>query len=314
MNKPQPTSTAPHLVRGLLGCGTLVLAFFVVAVVAAVVMPSDPGEPPTTAESDAPSATSATGATSPATPPPATGQLDAEGRRHGEWREPSESGGYSTGHYEHGNKHGVWSYYASDGTRTGETTYRNGLAHGPWWVETPAIQMSGHYVDGVEHGESRVKTAIADVMSSATIGSYDMGKKVGVWTTVTESEDIGGTHRKEETYADGQIQAAVSTLNGEQCEVVRYKDGEKHGKREVWHPGGVPALVEHYVAGVLDGPCQEWHSNGQIAGETEYRDGEEVGTHKTWDEQGRLIEHWVMEGKRRTVFVMRGKPYPGPGR
>lgn len=113
--------------------------------------------------------------------PPGDGELDAEGRRHGPWRESDPHGGTIAGEYVHGDRHGPWTHFFADGRVRSEMTYENGELAGPttWYRATRGLLQRGGFLDGEKHGLWTRWDAAGRLLDE---GEFDRGAKTGEWT------------------------------------------------------------------------------------------------------------------------------------
>lgn len=244
---------------------------------------------------------------------PAQGSVDNDGKKHGPWTEPETSSGaarfYETGSYVHGKKDGTWSRWTAEAHKCGETTYREGKQHGPWWSETGSVSTRGNFVDGLEQGEFVMSMSNAkNGFKSTTKGVYLAGKKVGVWVDETD----GPIARVEKHFEGGVITLSRGWHdNGILSFEQPYVDGKKDGVLRQWHRNGTLEREVNYRRGEQDGLATYWHANGMKEREADYRDGKQVGVYQAWREDGTLCDHWVEKDGRRTIFVRNGAAAPG---
>ena len=246
--------------------------------------------------------------------PKAGGDRDSTGRKHGEWREVEADSDYLlAGLYHHGLREGIWTRHAPAGEEVGETTYRGGQRHGKWWASSEGLTLSGHYENNVAHGGfAMIQVNKANGWRSVTKGRYAHGEKVGVWQTESSTPEPTSIARSEEHYSAGRKTLFRSWhTSGQMSGETFYRDGMKHGVSRTWFPNGNQKMETPYEAGKKHGVEKSWFENGGVKSETDYRQGDQQGVYKVWDERGALVTHWVVKGKRRTVFLINGA---APGR
>lgn len=107
--------------------------------------------------------------------------LDAEGRKHGPWREPDPHGGDIAGEYVDGERHGPWTHFFADGRVRSEMHYERGELIGPvtWHRSTGGLLQRGAFVDGEKHGPWTRWNAEGGLIDE---GAFDRGAKTGEWT------------------------------------------------------------------------------------------------------------------------------------
>ncbi|MGB3543758.1 toxin-antitoxin system YwqK family antitoxin [Rubrivirga sp.] len=108
-------------------------------------------------------------------------------------------------------------------------------------------------------------------------------------------------------HPDGRLKLLRSVVRGQAIGlwtewypsgIVRYigqwvvgDEGGRAGGEGVWlyfHENGRVRYREVYRADRAHGPSEQWHANGQKAGEGQFRDGTRVGRWRWWDETGSL--------------------------
>jgi antitoxin component YwqK of YwqJK toxin-antitoxin module len=80
------------------------------------------------------------------------------------------------------------------------------------------------------------------------------------------------------------------TWNGKRsCEKGAYKDGVLHGPYESNHYNGQQSVSVNFKDGEYHGLYQTWHTNGQLEEKGEFKEGTPEGEHFRWDENGVLL-------------------------
>ena len=112
---------------------------------------------------------------------PGEGELDAEWRRHGPWRETDPHVGTIAGDYVHGERQGPWTHFFADGRVRSKMTYERGELAGPttWYRATGGLLQCGALLDGEEHGCWTRWDAAGRLLDEDEI---DRGDKTGEWT------------------------------------------------------------------------------------------------------------------------------------
>lgn len=143
-----------------------------------------------------------------------------------------------------------------------------------------------------------------------TIGNYDHGQKVGLWTTKSEQGQLlewqdyenGLEHglyvsyhptknkKCEGRYVEGKREGSWHWWYADAMlkEIGDYADGQKQGEWLLYSEVGQKKREASYLDGVLNGRYIEWGDNGLRKLEGHYRDGEKEGTWTTWDEMGQV--------------------------
>lgn len=141
-----------------------------------------------------------------------------------------------------------------------------------------------------------------------TVGHYENGLKVGLWTTKSEQGQLSEWQDYESGLEHGLFVSYHHTKN-KKCE-GRYVHGKHEGRWYWWYADemvretgdytsglkqGVWILYSEvgqkkreasYLDGMLNGPYIEWRDSGLRKLEGQYRDGIKDGIWTTWDEIG----------------------------
>jgi antitoxin component YwqK of YwqJK toxin-antitoxin module len=157
---------------------------------------------------------------------------DGKKIRHGPFRKYRRDGEKEKtefkGAYEHGRKHGLWTYYVQrfqdwdDKTPYYTETYERGELHGPVRIFDPAGKL-------------------------VRAGQYEHGKAQGMWVGFHDN----GMKSSEQTYDHDLLHGVSSTWNknGRKLTEVHYVKGQFHGPYTRWHPDGYVAEKGRFVAG-----------------------------------------------------------------
>lgn len=143
-----------------------------------------------------------------------------------------------------------------------------------------------------------------------TVGAYDHGQRVGLWTTKSEQGQLVEWQDYENGLEHGLYVSYHPTKN-KKCE-GRYAHGKREGSWRWWYADamlkelgdytyglkqgkwfqysevGQKMREASYLEGVLNGRYVEWRDNGLRKLEGQYRDGAKEGIWTTWDEMGQI--------------------------
>ncbi len=182
------------------------------------------------------------------------------GQRVGIWTEflPSdEGGGWSEGQIADEKKEGVWHTEYANGA-TADTTFRNGVLHGPWRTYYPdgSLQAEGQFVDGMRTGKWRDRSADG---STELHREFLDDKEHGEWVRIEN-----GIRVKVENYRDGVLQGAAENYydNGQMESFGQYTNGERTGRWEFFYPDGENKEAGEYLAGKKHGEWTVWITGG----------------------------------------------------
>lgn len=189
--------------------------------------------------------------------------------------------------------------------------YPNKQARESW---TEVKESSGEYV---RHGAYQSWHANGQ---QRTVGNYDHGQKVGLWTTKSEQGQLiewqdyenGLEHglyvsyhatknkKCEGRYARGKREGSWRWWYADAMlrEIGDYTDGLKQGEWLLYSEVGQKKREASYLDGVLNGRYIEWGDNGLRRLEGQYRDGVKEGTWTTWDEMGQIASTEAFESGR----------------
>lgn len=214
----------------------------------------------------------------------------------GDYREVDKDGNVlSRGHYEKGKKVGDW--VISEYGRTVHESYDNeGRLQGERREVAADDQLlvQEHYVEGELHGEQIKRREDGRLVSQ---GEYRRGEKVGTWREYDDS--VKGTFEGE--YVDGKRsgpwlarsddgyemarfhfengdhtgKSYVFTRNGSLREIIRYKNGKKHGRREGYNNGTLTE-VKRFRNGERHGLSEFFLPGGERYMAMEYENGAHV--------------------------------------
>lgn len=175
---------------------------------------------------------------------------DNEGRLQGERREEITGGGSLREHYVAGELHGEQVKRRKDGSLISRGEYRHGEKAGRW-------SEYDEFVKGIFEGE------------------YVDGKRHGLW--LAHSSEGYELARFRFEHGDPIGKSYVFARNGSLREVVPYKDGQKHGRREEYRNGAL-VRVERFRNGQRHGLSESFLANGERYMAEEYDKGTYVGS------------------------------------
>jgi antitoxin component YwqK of YwqJK toxin-antitoxin module len=140
------------------------------------------------------------------------------------------------------------------------------------WSTTSELG-GGNYKNGERHG---LWEFYDDFNQLRHQGNYQEGLKQGIW----------------KEYFDDHAWSEVFFKDGrERVPRVYYnKEGKLNGRRERYNEDGLLWHESNYKNGLLQGICQEYHSNGQVRFTEFYVDGKKHGYHKEYNFDGLLSE------------------------
>ncbi|WP_298900940.1 CDC27 family protein [uncultured Psychroserpens sp.] len=228
----------------------------------------------------------------------ATGTLDLNGERTGEW---------------------VWYY--TDGTIKEKAVYDNGKLNGSntQWHENGKIYIEANYVsDSLENEYKSYNNKGALYQKKY----YKKGKLDGVYNSYFPvGEDILEFDipyknalvegQVLEYYSNGNIYSETNFSGGVKNGVQKKYDvnkklsseayflnGNYHGNYKTYHSNGTIYEEGNYVEGALEGTIKMYFRNGTLAGEFEYSNGKLDGDYKNYDYDGKpLYEYSYRNGK-----------------
>ncbi len=242
--------------------------------------------------------------------------LDAEGNyiNHGDYREFSDKGDLLvTGHYQHGQRSGVWAKFLTGTESQLLKTYPFSKLRPPFssTVEFEADRMHGVWVISdrdkrvacqieLQHGQRHGTTTFYHPNGQVyTQSTYNRGVLDGA---STEKNQDGKTVR-EEIYTEGRrlvvetehfnnksvksvmryltaVQQVAQADNWQATTLASYATaGEKtlHGEFITYHENGQAATKGNYENGQLNGRFESWFRTGELSASGAYVRGEQDG-------------------------------------
>lgn len=122
-------------------------------------------------------------------------ELDAAGRKTGQWEEDDPHGGVIAGEYVAGEREGLWRHHFTNGAVRSECHYESGDLTGEcvWFRQTGGLLQKGSFLNGEKHGFWQRWSSDGALIDE---GHFDQGKKTGAWTQYAPD----GTIRKTMNY------------------------------------------------------------------------------------------------------------------
>ncbi len=239
-----------------------------------------------------------------------------QGKKHGTFMTWYPNGKVKEhGLYEEGEKTGMWTYLAADGTKLQEVEYASGKKHGVLrqWDAGGTLRVEQRYEHDLKagpetryHADGKPQVAVnwkvvdgTSVLDGAAVDRYPNGKI-----------------RREATYRDGKLDGPYKEFyeNGLPRRQVTYRQGVLHGAAVTWFPNGKTGVACTYVDGKLNGAYEEQDAEGNLLGRGEYRAGS-IWSGKFREAGPTEDQYWVNvyeEGKVVDgVFFEAGKPKTG---
>ena len=179
-------------------------------------------------------------------------QVDANGKRTGEWRKYYENGDIRyKGQFKNGKEIGMFSFYERGGA------YPSIVKIFSEKSDTASVKF---------YNKSRVKTK----------GKMIGRKRVGKWIYYFSD---GRTLFSEENYKDGKLDGVLKNyyINGKVTEISEYKEGKRHGSSKIYTEEGILIEDVNYVNGNLEGEGTYYDLKGVIKEKGMYKDGKRVG-------------------------------------
>lgn len=181
------------------------------------------------------------------------------GKESGEWKNYWDDGKLkNVSTFSEGKLNGQWYSYLPDGKMTLEGTYKNGMKTGPW-------------MEYFQNGQLRELKTYKIIKKKSNVNKEGKGSKI-----IYSSE------------LNGKFQA-YSDKDGRIMEEGNYKNGNKVGTWNAYHPGGkMKAVVSNYKNGKLEGEMATYDKRGKIISTCDYKDGLKHGTFKLYDKKGKV--------------------------
>ena len=180
-----------------------------------------------------------------------------EGRKNGPLKQWYEDGTLSfQGRFVDDQLEGEFVEYYSNGKYRQKGCYKGGALHGTLqeWYENGQKKSEASFVEGKEDQTIRMWNGRGTLLFQ---GTYHLGERVGTHTIYFEE-------------------------NGEPREVMHFRDGKLHGKRELYYPNGQLQMVERYKEGEIDGEAKGYYEKGAIAFIRLHAQGKQVGKQRTF--------------------------------
>ena len=134
-------------------------------------------------------------------------------------------------------KAGVYKEYYSNGNIKNETSYQDGLLHGPFksWQENGNLEVEGQCHNGLQFG---IITAFHENGIKSSQIEYDFNTvQIGNSTSWYDNGQMSGTSRMVNGLAEGVLNSWHK--NGQKSEEASLKDGRRFGKSTNWDENGL---------------------------------------------------------------------------
>ena len=195
-------------------------------------------------------------------------------------------------YYENGNKRaeyfriddhyeGAYREWYSNGASKCEYEYKNGVLNGEQreyyeseskGVESPALQLRCHFVQGIRHGLH--EEWFLDGKPAAHMNMAN-GKKEGVSTLWYSS----GQKKQEGAFSPQGFEGPQTEWyeNGNMRSYIECLNGKKEGWEREWNEAGVLVSEVQNVNDLPDGLVKTWYDNGQLKQQCAYNQGKRSG-------------------------------------
>ena len=186
-------------------------------------------------------------------------QVDAQGRKHGEWKKEYPNGQtiYS-GQFNHGEPVGTFKRYYPDGTLKAKMEY-----------STPnKVYTQLYNKDGKKQAE----------------GIYLNRNKDSTWVIYDEQGNIVSKENYNDGTRDGK--SVKYYPGGEPAEIINWNSGKKDGMFKQFFDNGEVKMQGRYVEGLLDGYLTLFYPNGYKKVEGKYVENLREGDWVYYNEHG----------------------------
>lgn len=192
-------------------------------------------------------------------------QMDANGKRIGQWKAYFENGSIRyEGFFQNDRPQGLFKYFDEDG----------------WLKATNSFDRTGR---------KAMHRAFDSTGFMVAEGIYVNQKKDSIWTFYS-AEDSAVIAR--ETYQFGQKHGLSITYypkNGQKAEELYYEDGKLNGAWNKYFEDGTLMTSGFYENDKLNGPFTTYHPNGQINIKGQYINDFKQGVWEFFDADGNII-------------------------
>ena len=214
--------------------------------------------------------------------------------KNGAWKTWYEDGTLlMEGDYLEGKEQGEWLNYWDDGSLKNKATFTSGELDGDWESNFPNGKplLTGKYKDNMKVGEWRT---YFDNGKLKDIINYKLFKRKSNLNDQILSKRVV-FDSKENGYSE-----SYSSKDYKLTETGDYKEGEKDGEWNAYHPGGrMPAVSSEYKKGKLHGTMKIFNRRGKILQEIQYKDGLKHGKFIVYGKRGRVLKEMeYSEGMR----------------
>ncbi len=204
-------------------------------------------------------------------------QLDAQGKRHGQWKGMYEGTTHPRyeGTFDHGKETGTFKFYTN--------------------TDRPLLKATRVFAkDG-----SCITTFFDEKGSKVSEGKEVNHKQEGEWKYYHSG---GKAIMALEFYKDGKLSGKRKVFypDGAVAEESNYVNGIKEGSYKKFNEKGIVLEEATYVNGTYDGKVTFRDDAGNVASEGMYKDNLKTGIWKFY-ENGKLVKQQDMDGKKVAV-------------
>lgn len=201
-------------------------------------------------------------------------QLDANGKRHGNWVKSYENGSARyKGTFEHGKEVGKFEFYAENNPTFPECIKE-------FAVNSDQVKVSYYYPDG------KLKSS----------GQMANQQRIGKWIYFFKD---GIKVLSEENYKNGLLEGdyKIYYINGKLTEWSIYKNGLLHGTSKRFSENDILIEEINYTVGKLNGPAIYYNTSGELILKGTYLNDISVGAWESY-ENGVLKETFYPNKKK----------------
>lgn len=206
---------------------------------------------------------------------PKQNQMDAQGKRHGQWKGMYEGTTHPRyeGTFDHGKETGTFKFYTN--------------------TDKPLLKATRTFVkDG-----SCLTTFFDEKGAKVSEGREVNHQQDGEWKYYHK----GGTKvMSVELYKEGQLNGfrKVYYVNGAIAEECNYVKGQKQGLYKKYNEKGIVLEESNFIDGVYNGPAVFRDDYGNVGAEGVFKNDLKVGIWKIYD-GGKLVKEENMDVKRK---------------
>lgn len=184
----------------------------------------------------------------------------------------------------HGKRHGIATWYHTNGTALWQSEYKNGLLDGVFTEKDAAGKLvrQTQFINGQKSEKKSEQYANKKPkLEFQLLTPAQLPTSLDDWTTTTlATYDVKGEETKHGTYTvyyeNGSIRSQANYRNGvqdgdfvgyfpnNQREVQgSYRNGKQQGKWSWWHENGMRKAIANYEQGSLTEPSLAWNDQGE---------------------------------------------------